>query len=114
MIGEAARRTGLTMRAVRLYEAQGLVTPRRDDADVRFYDREALSRLEHIAFLRRCGFSLKEIAGVLATGDRHGADALRRRTADILSRRLSQLDAQRDEMRKTLAALTEDQPAAVA
>ncbi|MEO5865970.1 MAG: MerR family transcriptional regulator [Sphingomonas sp.] len=67
-IGEVARRTGLTMRALRFYEGRGLVQPLRTDGGRRIYGRAELARLNAAVALKRAGFSLAQIAGML--GDR--------------------------------------------
>ena len=67
-IGEVARRTGLTLRALRFYEARGLVRPLRSEGGRRLYGRGELARLNAAVALKRAGFSLTQIAGLL--GDR--------------------------------------------
>lgn len=104
-IGEAARRAGLSARAIRFYEARGLLATPRDRNAVRYYDAAILTRLEHIAFMRRGGFSLKEIAELLETRERHGVAAFNRRTAEILARRISALDHQRRELESMMSAV---------
>lgn len=94
-IGVAARRTGLTPRAIRLYEQKGFISPRRDDYDIRFYDRATVERLRHIALLRCADLSLKDIATALDALDRHGLAAMRRCVLDLLARRSEILEGQR-------------------
>ena len=65
-IAEVARRTGLTVRALRFYEARGLVAPLRSASGRRFYGAGELARLNAVAALKRAGFSLAEIGGLLA------------------------------------------------
>lgn len=65
-IGQIARRTGVSAKALRLYEADGLLQPeRRSPAGWRLYGAAALRRLQKIVLLRGAGFSLAEIAGLL-------------------------------------------------
>lgn len=65
-IGEVARATGLTQRALRFYETQGLVTPLRTAAGRRVYGPVELARLDAAVALKRAGFSLKHIGELLA------------------------------------------------
>lgn len=64
-ITEVARRTGLTVRALRFYEARGLVAPVRAASGRRFYGAGELARLHAVVALKRAGFSLAQIAGLL-------------------------------------------------
>lgn len=64
-IGEVARRTGLTLRALRFYEARGLVNPLRTAAGRRVYGAGELARLTAVATLKQAGFSLSRIADLL-------------------------------------------------
>jgi DNA-binding transcriptional MerR regulator len=64
-IGRASRLTGLSLRAIRYYEIQGLVSPPRDRAGQRRYGREIQARLEVIAQLRRGGLGIAEVRQVL-------------------------------------------------
>jgi DNA-binding transcriptional MerR regulator len=60
-IAEVVRRTGLTSRALRFYEARGLVTPLRTASGRRFYGPAALERVQQILALKRAGLSLAQI-----------------------------------------------------
>ena len=50
-IGEVVRRTGLTTRALRFYEARGLVNPLRTAAGRRLYGAAELERIHQIVAL---------------------------------------------------------------
>jgi MerR family transcriptional regulator, thiopeptide resistance regulator len=66
-VGEAARASGLTVRALHHYDEIGLVRPsERTAAGHRRYTGRDLRRLYRIGALRALGLSLEEIAGVLA------------------------------------------------
>src|SRR4051794_11060032 len=67
-IGEFARRSGLSLKALRLYDARGLLPPVRVDPDsgYRFYAPDQLERAHTIALLRRLDMPLTTIADVLA------------------------------------------------
>ncbi|MBY0322609.1 MAG: MerR family transcriptional regulator [Reyranella sp.] len=66
---EAARRLGISTKALRLYEQRGLLAPVRTTAGWRAYGPDEMSRAADIAALRALGFSLAEIARMLK-GDR--------------------------------------------
>ena len=93
-IGEVARRTGLTLRGLRFYEARGLVKPLRTEGGRRIYGRGELARLNAVVALKRAGFSLAQIGGVLGQGHvdlgrlvAAQLDALDCRAAEIASAR---------------------------
>lgn len=65
-VGALARATGLTVRTLHYYDEIGLLKPtRRSFAGHRLYDGSDLARLYRISLLRRLGFPLSQIAGVL-------------------------------------------------
>lgn len=64
-IGDVARRTGLTLRALRFYEARGLVKPLRTAGGRRVYGIGELARLTAVTTLKQAGFSLSRIADLL-------------------------------------------------
>ena len=64
-IGEVARRTGLTLRGLRFYEARGLVKPLRTEGGRRIYGAGELARLNAVVALKRAGFSLAKIGAML-------------------------------------------------
>ncbi len=74
-IGELARATGVTLRALRFYQSKGLLAPHRDGTGHVFspQDRE---RLDLILQGKRLGFTLGEIREILAARDRDGGDTL--------------------------------------
>ncbi|MBO1418584.1 MerR family transcriptional regulator [Streptomyces sp. FH025] len=65
-IGELARRTGLTVKTVRFYSDQGIVSPAdRNPAGHRRYGADAVARLDLVRTLRELGLGLPEIRQVL-------------------------------------------------
>ena len=67
-IRDVARRTGLTSRALRFYEARGLVKPLRTYSGRRLYGRGELERIQQILALKRAGLSLAQIGRLTAHG----------------------------------------------
>jgi DNA-binding transcriptional MerR regulator len=67
-IAEVARRTGLTSRALRFYEARGLVKPLRSASGRRHYGPAELDRINQIVTLKRAGLSLAQIERLVRRG----------------------------------------------
>lgn len=83
-IGRIAERTGLSAKALRLYEEKGLLKPSSHSAaGYRLYGPEALERLMQIAVLKRSGFSLAEIGLLLSRDPRQAATVLATRIAAL-------------------------------
>lgn len=84
-VGELARRTGVTVRALHHYDSIGLLRPSgRSEGGYRLYSREDVARLHGIQTLRRMGVPLAEMAQLLDGG----AGSLQA----ILARQVSALD----------------------
>jgi DNA-binding transcriptional MerR regulator len=65
-IGDLARRTGLTVKAIRFYSDQGIVPPTdRSPAGYRLYDIDAVARLDLVRTLRDLGLDLPTIRKVV-------------------------------------------------
>jgi DNA-binding transcriptional MerR regulator len=71
-IAQLAGEFGLTLRALRFYESRGFLAPRRAGA-ARFFSRTDHDRIALILRAKRLGFTLREIASLIAEGAR-GAD----------------------------------------
>lgn len=66
-IGQLAAKSGVSAKALRLYESRGLLRPdAHSDAGYRLYGAPALARLNEIGVLKRAGFTLAEIGRLLA------------------------------------------------
>ena len=95
-IGELARASGLTVRALRHYDAIGLVTAaERTASGHRRYTGRDLRRLYRVRGLRALGLSLEEIAGVLADS----ADDLAAMRG-LLTAQLGELEVRADRTRR--------------
>lgn len=64
-IGEMARRTGLSVSAIRYYEDKRLIEPVRSGGNQRRFLRSDIRRLSFILIAQRLGLSLTEIADEL-------------------------------------------------
>jgi DNA-binding transcriptional MerR regulator len=74
-VGELAKRSGVSVRALHHYETVGLLTPAgRTEAGYRLYDTAGVIRLQQIRSLRQLGFGLEEIGDLL---NRRGLSPLR-------------------------------------
>jgi MerR family copper efflux transcriptional regulator len=79
----------VTRGQLRLYEAEGLIAPRsRTEAGYRQYGTDTLDRLKAIKHLKELGFTLAEIALLLAERDHGELDesAVQRLAGDVVSR----------------------------
>ncbi|MGW5455314.1 MerR family transcriptional regulator [Nocardia sp. NPDC003979] len=64
-IGELAHRTGLSTRALRYYEEQGLLRPRRQPSGYREFDESAVEAVRRIRILLSAGLPTRVIVEVL-------------------------------------------------
>lgn len=64
-IGKLANRTGLSVSAIRFYEARGLVTPERNAGGQRRFASSDIRRLSFIMITQQLDFSLTEIKDML-------------------------------------------------
>ena len=93
---------GLTLRALRFYEAQGLVAPKREPRR-RFYYTTDVERLRAIMRLKSVGLSLREIREVLQSP----ADGPYGLTANLCEEVFKRLSVQRAEAEAGLALLAD-------
>ncbi|MEJ7807859.1 MAG: MerR family transcriptional regulator, partial [Telluria sp.] len=97
-VGELAKRSGLTVRALHHYDSIGLLCPSaRTDAGYRLYNREDVARLHQIQALRRFGVALADIGTFLASpGSR--LPAIVDQQIAALTRQIEQAGALRDQL----------------
>ena len=96
-IGELATDFHTTLRTIRFYEDQGLLSPERAGQSRVFHSRDRV-RLQLILRGKRLGFSLDEIASILDMYDEQPGEAgqLRYLLSDIAERRATLLRKRRD------------------
>jgi DNA-binding transcriptional MerR regulator len=87
---EAAKRLGVSVKALRLYEQRGLVAPIRSAAGWRAYGPAEMAHAGEIAALRALGFSLVQVARVLK-GDSQGLEPALAGHQAMLETRLGQV-----------------------
>jgi DNA-binding transcriptional MerR regulator len=92
---ECARRTGLTVRALRVYERHGLIEPKRNGKGWRCYGPKELQQLNVIMTLKTFGMTLTQIRALLETKPPP--------LARVLQIQLQAWSAKRDAVERTLA-----------
>ncbi|HEX4043794.1 MAG TPA: MerR family DNA-binding transcriptional regulator [Xanthobacteraceae bacterium] len=104
-IGDLASETGVTHRALRLYEDQGLLAPQRI-GNQRIYSYRDRARLILVLRGKRLGFSLADIREMLEMYDVDPAHLEQLRvTLKKASTRIAELEQQRVAIAETLAEL---------
>ncbi|MER5547524.1 MerR family transcriptional regulator [Streptomyces sp. NPDC002589] len=97
-IGALARATGLTVRTIRYWSDEGVLTPvTRSSGGYRLYDSASVARLELIRTLRELGLGLDDVRQVLA-GERT--------VAEVAATHVAALDAQIRALKVTRAVLS--------
>jgi MerR family redox-sensitive transcriptional activator SoxR len=103
-IGQLARRTGLSVSAIRFYETRGLVTAVRTGGNQRRFLRSDIRRLSFAQIAQQLGLSLAEIEAELATlpqgraPTRQDWQAISRRIRGVLGARIEMLERTRDRL----------------
>lgn len=98
-VGDLARESGKTVRAIHLYEEMDLLRPTaRSKGRYRLYGPEALVRIRWIQKLQELGFSLSDIKavikGVEPDGSASSAATAMRRVRDVYAKKLEETRAQ--------------------
>lgn len=102
-VGEVAERFSLTVRALRHWEAQGLLAPTaRSWSNYRLYSREDCVRVQRIVVYRATGMKLMDIKALLDCGDSEIEHLTRQRESLLAHRR------ETDAMIEALDILLED------
>ena len=98
-IGQLAKKSGVSVRTLHYYDAQGLLPPAGTaENGYRWYDGTGAARLQQILFYRELDFSLAEIRRILSAPDYDPKEALRRqkRLLELRQQRLGRLIGQLD------------------
>jgi MerR family transcriptional regulator, thiopeptide resistance regulator len=105
-IGDLARETGITVRALHHYDRLGLLSPsERTSGGHRCYTADDVRRLHRIIALRSFGLSLEQIKGVLDTRPEQDPAELLRHQLDVVDERIRQLFDLRVRLADVLEAL---------
>jgi len=96
-IGELATRSGVSVRALRYYEEQGLLIPERSPSGQRHYPEDAVGRVGFLQDMYSAGLTSKNIAELLPCIDTGHTDVQQRRMLhaerDRIHDRVEQLNA---------------------
>jgi DNA-binding transcriptional MerR regulator len=92
-IGDLARQTGTSVRSLRYYEEQGLLTSRRTTTGQRTYDADAVARVLLLRQLYNAGLASSTIAAVMPCVD-HPSAAATRETIAVMEREHERLGRQ--------------------
>lgn len=101
---QAAKRLGVSVKALRIYEQRGLVTPIRTAAGWRVYGPGEMARAAEIAALRELGLSLGQVARVIGRDAGDLEPALAEHQA-VLEDRIGQLASDIEKVRSMRASL---------
>lgn len=110
-IGKAAKRSGLSRKLIRYYEAIGLIPPARRSASgphsrgYRLFTSEDIGRLEIVAKARSLGFPLTDVAELLQCVEEECCSAAVPKFRQLLSERLRELDEKEAALRTLRAEL---------
>jgi MerR family mercuric resistance operon transcriptional regulator len=106
-IGNLARAGGVGVETIRYYQRRGLLrTPSRQTGQrdgIRRYDDEDLRRLRFIRSAQAAGFTLEQVAELLAldaTEDRDRARALARERIAALDAKIAELETARNALKR--------------
>lgn len=101
-VHEVAALTGVSVRTLHYYDEIGLLKPSEvaPDTGYRYYDEDALRRLQQILFYRELDFPLKEIAAIL--------NAPAYRQEDALEKQRALLTLKRERLDRLIRLLTEN------
>ncbi|VVP35467.1 hypothetical protein PS876_04566 [Pseudomonas fluorescens] len=96
-IGQAAQRSGTTIKSIRHYESIGLLPTPRRQGNYRLYDQQSVELLIFIKCAKDMGFRLKELQAIFC--EHHG---------EAMPWALAQqaIEAKKSEINRTMAELT--------
>jgi MerR family transcriptional regulator, thiopeptide resistance regulator len=108
-IDEVVRRTGLTSRALRFYEARGLIAPLRTASGRRIFGSAELTRVHQIVALKKAGLSLMAIGRLF---ERKPIDlgAMLRAQLELLDSQASEIAQAREILTTTLSRIDRGEP----
>jgi DNA-binding transcriptional MerR regulator len=111
-IGELATRTGASVRALRYYEEQGLLSAQRSARAQRVYADDAVDRVVLLRRLYRAGLNSSTISSVLPCVDSPSAAvtgetlAVMRREQDRIGEQIAELTTTREHLQYLIDAAT--------
>ena len=103
-VGQLAKLAGVTVRALRHYEDEGLLHPTRTANGYRRYGTDDVARLQQILLLRSCGLALGDIRAALADPAFNFHDALTHHLVTLRAQQ-KELETLVGTVEKTIASL---------
>lgn len=97
-IGEVAEMFGLSTRAIRYYEEEGLIVPVRRGRGRRNYSRSEIERIDLIASCRQIGIGMDTIAELLKVRDNGDNAAFRTALGEAIAQRNEEIADQMAEL----------------
>jgi MerR family transcriptional regulator, copper efflux regulator len=98
-VGELARRTGMSAKAIRQFEGLGLIySAGRSEANYRLFDEAAVWCIQAIVSLRSLGLTIKEIQQLAAVYLDRPAEPIGPRLAELLDRAEQRIEQRRAEL----------------
>jgi len=104
-IGKAAQLSGTTIKAIRHYEAIGLMPAPQRQGQYRVYSEQSVERLTFIKCAQQLGFKLKELQEILR--DHHSDELPWNRADEAIANKKHQLAVQITALQKMQAGLLE-------
>ncbi|MEV6667741.1 MerR family transcriptional regulator [Streptomyces nigra] len=112
-IGEVARGAGVSVRAVRYYEEQGLLTPERSPSGQRLYRQDAIAMVRFFQQMYAAGLTSQRITELLPCWEAGHTDADQRAMLRIeregIQAKIDELEAARDRLDQVIA-ITDTHP----
>jgi MerR family copper efflux transcriptional regulator len=98
-VGELARRTGMSPKAIREFEGMGLIySVGRSEANYRLFDESAIWCVQVIDNLRALGLTIKEIRQLAAVYLERPGEPIGPQLADLLDRAEQRIERRRDQL----------------
>ena len=98
-MGELARRTGMSAKAIRQFEGLGLIySAGRSEANYRLFDDSAIWCVQVIGNLRSLGLTIKEIQQLAAVYLDRSGEPIGPRLAELLDRAEQRIEQRREEL----------------
>jgi len=98
-VGELARRTGMSAKAIRQFEGLGLIySAGRSEANYRLFDESAIWCVQAIGNRRSLGLTIKEIQQLAAVYLDRSSEPIGPRLAALLDRAEQRIEQRREEL----------------
>lgn len=107
-IGQVAAMTGLSIKAIRYYEAAGVLpSPLRSESRYRLYGIDDVRRFHLIKQIKQLGLSLREIGQLVRLSDEACCTTVRPGLRALLEEKLDQIDDRIQDLQALRASLAE-------